>query len=62
MTDLYPLHEVSPQSFIYAVDDAISTEDCAGMIKKFEASPDQQYSTAVDSCRLETIHREYWKI
>ena len=49
MTDLYPLQEVSPQSFIYAVDDALSTKDCAAMIKKFEASPDQQYTGRIGS-------------
>jgi len=44
MTDLYALQEVAPQSFIYAVDDAISSENCAAMIKKFEACPEQQYT------------------
>jgi len=44
MTDLYALQEVSPQSFIYAVDDAISSENCARMIEKFEACPEQQYT------------------
>ena len=44
MTDLYALQEVSPQSFIYAVDDAISTENCARMIEQFEACPEQQYN------------------
>lgn len=44
MSDLYPLQEVAPQSFIYAIDDAIAPSDCAEMVKKFEANGEQQYA------------------
>lgn len=44
MSDLYPVQEVAPNSFIYAVDDAISRSDCAAMVEKFEASSEQHYS------------------
>ncbi len=44
MSELYSIQEVAPHSFIYAVDDAIAAEDCAAMIKQFEASREQQYA------------------
>ncbi len=43
MSDLYPVQEIAPNSFIYVVEDAISHADCTAMLEKFEASPDQQY-------------------
>ncbi len=41
--DLYPLQEVSPGSFIYAIDNALSQTDCDEMVTRFEANEDQQY-------------------
>lgn len=49
MSDLYALQEAAPQSFIYAVDNAISTQDCAAMIEKFEAKTEQQYAGLIGS-------------
>lgn len=49
MSELYPLLEVAPQSFIYAVDDAIPSEDCAAMIRQFESSEAQQYAGRIGS-------------
>ncbi len=34
--------EHKPGSFIYSMDDALSADECAAMIRQFEASPDQQ--------------------
>jgi hypothetical protein len=44
MSDLYPMQEIAPNSFIYAVDNAISLADCAVMVEKFEANVGQQYT------------------
>jgi Rps23 Pro-64 3,4-dihydroxylase Tpa1-like proline 4-hydroxylase len=44
MSDLYPIQEIAPNSFIFAVDDAISLADCAVMVEKFEANLGQQYT------------------
>ena len=44
MSDLYPMQEIAPNSFIFAVDNAISLADCAVMVEKFEANVDQQYT------------------
>lgn len=43
MSDLYSIQEAAPGSFIYAIEDALAPADCAAMIEKFEASPEQQY-------------------
>jgi Rps23 Pro-64 3,4-dihydroxylase Tpa1-like proline 4-hydroxylase len=51
MTDLYPIQEVAPGSFIYVVDDAISRKDCAAMLDKFEANPEQQYVGRIGESR-----------
>lgn len=44
MSDLYPIQEATPNSFIYAVDNAISPAHCAAMVEKFEACLEQQYT------------------
>ena len=44
MTELYPIQEVAPQSFIYVIDKAIAAEDCIEMVDKFEAQPEQHYA------------------
>lgn len=49
MSELYPLQEVAPHSFIYAVDDAISVKDCAAIIEQFEARHEQQYAGRIGS-------------
>lgn len=49
MSELYPLQEVTPHSFIYAVDHAISAQDCAAMVEQFEASQAQQYAGRIGS-------------
>ncbi|MEE9446922.1 MAG: 2OG-Fe(II) oxygenase [Arenicellales bacterium] len=49
MIDLYAIQEAAPDSFIYVVDDAISAQDCASMVEKFEANEDQQYQGLIGS-------------
>lgn len=51
MSDLYPLQEVAPQSFIYAIDNAIAAQDCAAMVKKFEENESQQYAGRIGESR-----------
>lgn len=48
---MYPIQEVVPNSFIYVVDDALSLDDCALMIDKFEANPEQQYTGRISESR-----------
>jgi Rps23 Pro-64 3,4-dihydroxylase Tpa1-like proline 4-hydroxylase len=43
MSDLYPVQEAAPNSFIYIVDNAVPRDACRAMVEKFEASPEQQY-------------------
>ena len=51
MTDMYAIQEVAPNSFIYVVDQALSLDDCALMVDKFEANPDQQYTGRISENR-----------
>lgn len=39
----YVLHEVQPHSFIYEIRNALTPEICREIIRRFEASPEQQY-------------------
>ena len=48
---MYPIQEVVPNSFIYVVDQALSVEDCALTIEKFEARPEQHYTGRISESR-----------
>jgi hypothetical protein len=37
------MHEVKPLSFIYEIQNALTTEICSEMIRRFETNKDQQY-------------------
>jgi Rps23 Pro-64 3,4-dihydroxylase Tpa1-like proline 4-hydroxylase len=39
----YKLHEVRPGSFIFEIENALTTDICQEIIARFEANPDQQY-------------------
>lgn len=39
----YQLREVKPDSFIFEIDNALTTDLCEEIIARFEANPDQQY-------------------
>jgi len=39
-----PIVEIKSGSFIYEIPDALSTAQCADMIERFEANPEQQYA------------------
>ncbi len=51
MTDLYPLQEIAPQSFIYSVDEAIPLDQCSAMIGQFEANSGQHYQGRIGAER-----------
>lgn len=53
MSDLYPIQEVSPGSFIFAIDGAISVQNCQSIIKQFEDNPNQQYKGRIGNDRLQ---------
>ncbi len=58
MTDNYPerpplqnIHEVKPDTFIFEVPNALPVDICNEMIRRFEASPDEQYEGRVGQTR-----------
>jgi Rps23 Pro-64 3,4-dihydroxylase Tpa1-like proline 4-hydroxylase len=52
MNDMYSIQEVAPNSFIYVVDDAISSEDCQALVTRFESCSDQHYAGRIGESRL----------
>ncbi|MEN8212841.1 MAG: 2OG-Fe(II) oxygenase [Pseudomonadota bacterium] len=61
MTDRIPerlplqnIHEVKPDTFIFEVSDALPLDICNEMIRRFEASPDEQYEGRVG----QTVEKE----
>lgn len=48
---MYPIQEVVPNSFIYVVDEALALDDCALMVERFEARPEQHYTGRISESR-----------
>ena len=58
MTENYPehpplqnIHEVKPDTFIFEVPNALPIDICNEMIRRFEATPDEQYEGRVGQTR-----------
>ena len=47
------MHEVKPLSFIYEIKNALPAEICREMIRRFEASKDQQYAGRIGQNQME---------
>ncbi|MBL1278242.1 MAG: 2OG-Fe(II) oxygenase [Ectothiorhodospiraceae bacterium] len=43
----YTINEIKPNSFIFAIDNALTPEICQNIVARFEACPDQQYQGRV---------------
>ena len=51
--DLYPLLEVAPGSFIYAVENALTATQCTDIINRFEANKAQHYAGRIGEGEIE---------
>lgn len=49
----YQLREVKPDSFIFEINNALTTDLCEEIIARFEANPDQQYPGRVGQGAVE---------